>query len=368
MRFTNISKAHWFLANAIFLLTVLSTTLVFAQANGPADALWELYKEGNFAEVVVQGKLLINTDKETAQVNLAVGRSLVHLEKYDDSFVYLTKAVQLDSDKTWVYAWGQVYLGMANWKMGDYARAGQAFILARDCNATRNATRNATTYMTRLGLSESYANWQSFETDNFSFLFSDRLEDFDQVKFATRHEEAFLNISQWFGGQPDEKIRFLLYANQDEADEAGVGTLGFSKPTMFLTHARIGQTVGHEMTHNIAFHALNPQTMTGLINEGIAVHMDQTGRNQLKRARKARKDKGGESFNVSIPAIWKDWTLAPDEYSYPLAGAFVARLLEKGGKEKFFEFFTDQSYEHAQEIYGQDLNQWIREFEEDLYK
>ncbi len=362
------NQGHSKIFFSLVILFIFCNTWAMAQEKGPADDLWTMYQNGEFEKVVAQGRLLVATDSETAQVNLAIGRSLVHLDKYDDAFPYLTKSVQMDPQKTWVYAWAQVYLGMTNWKLGDDERASQAFILARDCAATKNATRNAETYMLRLGLSEFFAQWIPFETDHFSFRFSGRLKGVDRASFARRHEEAYAVITRWFGAEPEEKIRFLLWSSQDEADEAGVGKLGYSKPLMFLTHAVIGQTRGHEMTHIIAFHALNPININGLINEGIAVHMDQTNRDQMKRAQALRKDAGPEGFRVSIPAMWQDWSLAPGEYSYPLAGAFVAMLLEKGGKEKFVEFFKDQSYSHAKEIYGPELAGWVAEFEEKIYK
>ncbi len=350
------------------LLLCLLPSFISAQEKGPADDLWILYKQGQFEEVVAQGRVLLVTHTETAQVNLAVGRSLVHLEKFDDAFPYLTKSAQMDPQKTWVYAWAQVYLGLVNWKLGDDNRASQAFILARDCVATKNATRSAVTYMLRLGLSEFFADWVPLETEHFSFRISGRLKNFDRIAFVRRHEEAYAKITKWFGGQPEEKIRFLLWSSQEEADEGGIGTLGFSKPEMFLTHAVIGQTVGHEMTHIISYYALNPTVRNGLINEGIAVFMDQTNRDQMERARSLRDGGKSEEIRVSIPAMWEDWSLAPSEYSYPLAGAFVSMLIENGGKDKFFEFFLDQSYQHAQLVYGSDLSGWIENFEDKLYQ
>ncbi len=351
----------------VFLLLAIST-ISQAQEKGPADALWDTYKKGDFEEVITRGKALLATENETAQVNLAVGRSLVHLEKFDEAFPFLTRSVELDPNKTWVYAWAQVYLGMYHFKTGEEDRARQAWIAARDCQATRNATRNAESYLKFQGLSEFFADWSSFETEHFSFRFSSRLKDFDRVNFARSHEEAFNIITNWFGGVPEEKIRFLLWASQDEADEAGMPALGFSRPRLFLIHAVLGQTVGHEMTHVISHHATNPTVVAGLINEGVAVHMDLTGRDQMDRAKKFLAEAVPKPIRVSVPAVWLDWSLAVDSFSYPMAGAFVNMLLEKGGKEQFLEFFPDQSYKHALEIYGNNLAPWIADFEEELYQ
>ncbi len=338
-----------------------------AQEKGPADDLWPLYQEGRFDEVVTKGKALLATGTETAPLNLAVGRSLVDLKRFEEGIPYLEKAIDQDTNRTWVYAWAQVYLGGSYLAQGNFQRAGQAWTLARDCGATANATRNASNNLLGFGLSEFYAGWQEFETEHFSFLFSDQLADLDRVQYARIREDAYEKIAGWFGGGPDRRIRFIVWANQDEADEAGMPPLGFSRPDNYLTHTLVQQTVGHEMTHVISYHALKPTVRTGLINEGIAVHMDLTGRDQMERARGILETLNPRPPKVSIPALWLDWSLAPDAFSYPLAGAFVEMLIDKGGKKKFLELYRDQSYGHAQEIYGDDLPAWTDEFEKRLY-
>lgn len=356
----------------LIYLTVLpllvAATPALTQETGPADQLWPLYREGRFEEVVSRGQALIATGSESAAVNLAVGRCLVDLTRFEEGLPYLQKAVQQDAARTWVYAWAQVYLGNAHQALDDFPAAGRAWTLARDCRATRNATSAAAGSLLAFGLSEFFAGWRSFETDHFSFLFSNRLQDFDRVQYARIREEAYATITGWFGGGPGRKIRFIVWSSQEEADEAGMPTLGFSRPMQYLTHTLVQQTVGHEMTHVISYHALKPTVRTALINEGVAVHLDLTGRDQMARARRVLEQQKPRPLQVSIPALWLDWSLAPDTFSYPLAGAFVAMLIEKGGKEKFLEFFPDQSYTHALQIYGDDLGRWTQEFEARLYR
>ncbi|PID79016.1 hypothetical protein CSB20_12285 [bacterium DOLZORAL124_64_63] len=342
-------------------------TIATAQDKGPADALWPLYQEGRFEEVVTRGKALLATGTETAAVNLAVGRSLVDLERPDEGLPYLEKAVNQDPARTWIYGWAQYYLGRAHWEQGQENRARQAWLLCRDAQTTRNATRSAANSLTQYGLSEFFDGWQTFETEHFSFRFSDRLEDFDRVQYARLHEEAYARISDWFGGGPKRRIRFVVWSSQAEADEAGLPTLGFSHPSLYLTHTRVDQTLGHEMTHVISDHARNPVVRTGLINEGIAVYHDLTGADKLALARRVIAQQEPRPLRVSVPALWQDWSLAPNTFSYPLAGAFVKMLIDKGGKEKFLEFFPDQSYAHARQIYGDDLQGWIDDFEAKVY-
>ena len=342
-----------------------------AQEAGTADPLWELYREGRFAETVEQGKALLASGTETAQVNLAVGRGLADLGSCGEAKLFLRRAADLDAAaKSWVYAWAYVYLGNCHWQAGDREAARRAWVLAEEAQATPNATANARGNLMGLGIDPSYDDWTTFTTEHFRFRFSDALTDLDERAYARAHEDAYAAISRWFGGGPDEPITFFVWADQEEASAAGMPTLGFARPEFNLVHCRAAQTVGHEMTHVIAVAALQPTVRVGLINEGTAVYHDQSGRDRLATARRAlagaQTESGGPLPAVGLRALWDDWSLLPTEVSYPLAGAWIARLVEKGGREKFLEFFRDQSRAHAREVYGDELEAWIDGFEADL--
>jgi|GEM_PF-682665 len=364
----NSAKHLW---PVVMLVVSVLPTLVWAQETGPADALWELYKQGRFDEVIAQGQALISTGSETAQVNLAVGRSLTDLERFGEGIPYLEKAARLDPQQTWVYAWAQNYLGICYHQLEDPQAAGMAWRRARDSRATRNATRTAVGNLRLLGLAENFDNWHEFRTEHFVFRFSDRLLDFDRVEFARRHEAAYTEISDWFGGGPAEPIQFFLWSDNEEANEAGMPPLGFARPRYFIIHAVHGQTVGHEMTHVITHHALQPTVYAALINEGTAVAFDQTDRDQLARARRALVDHNAglersEPLPVSVAAVWEDFDLLPQSVTYPLGGALVRTLIDRGGQARFLEFFPDQSLEHARQIYGNDLPDWLNELDRQL--
>lgn len=351
-----------------FLVLLLLVSTASLAQEGPADHLWELYKNGQFEDVIREGKVELTTGTPTAQVNLAVGRSLADLQRYQESILYLESAVHLDPQQTWVYAWGKVYLGTAHFKEGRMEKARAAWIQARDCGATRNATRSAVNSLKILGLAEFYAQWRDFSSEHFLFRFSPGLTGFDDAGYARRHEEAYEAISAWFGGGPKERITFFVWTDHEESMAANMPPLGFARPELNLIHARANQTVGHEMTHVISSHALTPHMMVGLINEGTSVYHDQTGRDQLARARAAIKASETPEVRVALAALWEDWSLLPDEISYPLGGAWVKVLIDQGGKEKFLEFFPDQSLAHARTIYGEDLQSWMDEFDTELYQ
>ncbi|MEN8008203.1 MAG: hypothetical protein ABFS42_14375 [Candidatus Krumholzibacteriota bacterium] len=351
----------------LVLVLLITATAAMAQS-GPAERLWSLYKEGRFEDVVREGKVELATGTPTAQVNLAVGRALVDLENFAEGLPYLEQAVRSDPGQTWIYAWAQVYLGTGQYRLGNLPQARAAFIKARDCAATRNATREAVNNLKILGLAESYDDWTTFTTEHFTFHFSANLTGFDEVTFARRHEEAYALISAWFGGGSTKPIRFFVWKDKDEARTANMPPLGFARPELNLVHAWSGQTVGHEMTHVISRHALQPEHVTGLINEGVCVHHDQTGRDQMTLAREELAKAPGMKVPVELAALWEDWSLLPGEVSYPVGGAWVKVLIDRGGKENFLEFFRDQRLANAREVYGSDLQSWMDEFTADLYR
>ncbi|MCK9995892.1 MAG: hypothetical protein KAH56_06405 [Candidatus Krumholzibacteria bacterium] len=349
------------------LLAILQPFPAQAQVE-TEDRLWGLYKEGRFEDVVREGKVELATGTPSAQVNLAVGRALVDLEKFGEGLPYLEQAVRGDPEQTWVYAWAQCYLGTGQYRLGNFQKSRAALIKARDCAATVNATRFAVGNLRILGLAESYDDWATFSTERFAFHYSPNLTGFDGLTFARLHEEAFEKISAWFGSGPSEPIRFFVWKDKDEALVANMPPLGFARPELDLVHARAEQTVGHEMTHVISHHAMHPEYVIGLINEGIAVYHDQTDRDQMALAREALTDAPELSIQVELAALWEDWSLLPGEISYPIGGAWVKVLIDKGGKEKFLDFFRDQGLVNAREVYGSDLQVWMDEFSDALYR
>lgn len=340
-----------------------------AHAQDPAMALWELYKQGQFEEVELQGKALLNTGTESSSILLAVGRSLTDLQRQSEAVFFLQRAVASDQNKTWIYAWAQVYVGKCRYHLQEMGLARDAWIAARDCAATEHATNEAIHYLKFFGLAESYDHWAGLETEHFSFYFSPVLIDTDKAVYAQQHELMYDQLVAWFGSPPKHRIRFFVWSDKTEAYLAGMPELGFSMPDGLVTHVCLEQTVGYEMTHIISNHAINPVVKIGLINEGAAVVFDGTGRNWMERAKKAREYQAlfSSTFRpvpLSAMALWLDWGSQTTDISYPVAGAFVNMLIQKGSREQFLEAFHDQSPEHFRQVYGDDLAVWIREFDD----
>ena len=97
------------------------------------------------------------------------------------------------------------------------------------------------------------------------------------------------------------------------------------------------------------------------ISEGTAVYFDQTNLdriayfNEILKRRKKKK--------ISVKDVWNNWSDYSTSYSYNLAGLFVGDLIIEYGRDKFLEFFTDQTYKNAQKVFGKEFDDFVKEVE-----
>lgn len=351
---------------ALTLLLALALIAPAARFAAASDAaLRGLYAQGEFDAATARCDSLLRVTPEDAELNQLMGRILADTRRCREAIPFLSRAAAVDTAAGWIRAWSQVYLGVCHYDAGDRDAAGRAWVAARDMAATRNSTAIARLYLISLIDNQPFAAWTARDTQHFEFRFSPQLSAFDYDTFAREHEEALTQIAAWFGHEPPHKIRFYVWSSNDEARQAGLPNLGFSRPAVSLVHAAANQTIGHEMSHVIAFQAIPPRGAVGLISEGAAVFHDQRSADRLTLARKAWSAVPADK-RPGLLALWGDWRLLDDATSYPVAGAFVARLVERGGRERFLELYGDQSVESARRIYGAEFDGWVKEFEQQL--
>jgi hypothetical protein len=207
---------------------------------------------------------------------------------------------------------------------------------------------------------QTLAGWSTVETQHFRFHFPPEPRA-NPSAFPPQLEAAFTELRKSFDGALPGKINFYVW-NSSEAAEALLGRpLGFANPKHLLIHATADQTRGHELTHVLMHYAAPPDVTTRFISEGTAVAFDLSGRDRLAAARAAVG-----SQRVAIVGLWATGNATPEAQLYPVAGAFVERLVTRGGRERFLRLLKRQTIEHAREVYGVDLDRIIAEFEADL--
>jgi len=331
--------------------------------DGRVKAVWQLYQQRQLERAIEEGNALLDERPDDPALHLVVGRALVDDAQFARSVPYLERADALDTPPTWISAWALNFLGKAAFALGRFEVARASFQESAQLEATRNATRSSRRWLTTLGLTPRYDDWSVQETAHFVFRFEPALDGIDQPSFAVAREEAFQAVADTFGvAELPHTVQFFVWSSNDAARDAGLPSLGFARPAYGFIHAQVNQTVGHEITHIAVYHGVEPEQRTGLINEGIAVYFDQTDRDRYAVARAALQQHGAES--VSIRTLWTDWDAWPSRVTYPVAGAFVQGLIEAEGMAKLRQLARDQTLDHAQQIYGDDLDAIIRDVEQ----
>lgn len=338
--------------------------LAFAAAAASQEDIWKIYREGNAARAARLGVEAIELQPDDIDLRQVTGRALVDSGQFAAALPHLERVVALDSRRSWQSAWALAYAGHAHFGLGDGTNAARAFSESLALRATRNVISFAERAQMLFGLATNYSGWTRLETPHFRFYFSPDTTGFDPGRFAEAHEVAFTNINRFFAAELPKRIDFFVWRASEEAQRAGLGTLGFARPAFCLVHAAQNQTVGHEMTHVLCYQGLKPLAQTGLINEGLAVYFDQTRRDRLATARRAVQAAGLEE--IALTDLWAALRAQPDGITYPVAGAFIERLRQKGGDEKLKALGREQTHEAARRIYGPELETWIKEFEADL--
>ena len=345
---------------SMVVLGILMTGTFALAQSGPQADLNELYGKGQPEQALALGLDRLQQTPDDRDLNHLVGRCLVDLGRFAEGKPYLQKVVAAGA-RDWRYAWALDYLGRIAWVEGDDDAARRAWIEVRDGALTANVSRHAANCLRWYALDTSFADWRRLQTAHCIFHFSPAHAERDLQAFADEHEKAYEHLAAWFGGGTPWPVRIIVWGSLEEARSlSGISDLGFARPELCLVHCLWGQTTGHELAHVVSYQALKPAARTALVNEGLAVFSDLTGRDRLAMARQAVQAAGMKELDL---AAW--WEKAPADGTdvfYPVAGAWMQTLLDKGGKEKLLELCRDQTLGRARVLYGDDLDIWMKDF------
>lgn len=330
--------------------------------NPESQKLFKELNQGKIDQVISEGLSLLAKDSNNIDLNHIIGRAYFYKGEFDIAIGYLEKSILTDSPKSSTKAWGYNFLGKCYLMKDNLEKAKEYFYKSYNMKATENVTKSSYYALAGYGLLNFYNNWKKVESKHFIFYFQDSR---NAEWFVKTREEAYDSISNYLNVKLEKKIRYFVWASRKDAKEVLKRPLGFSKPELYLIHSAYNQTRGHEMTHVISNYVTNIKVKTGLINEGLAVYLDLDDRDDRGLVFSAMK-----KYNIKkidIQSFWSDWRKYSDEISYPVAGLFVEDLIKKYGKDKFLNFFADQSYQNAKAVFGDDFDNFIKEFEENMH-
>jgi len=208
---------------------------------------------------------------------------------------------------------------------------------------------------------QEMAGWTLVETDHFRFHFQTPAQ-LDPKVFAERGERTFAELTRIFTIQPPSKIEFHVWTDEAAAARLLGRPLAFARADQLLIHTSAGHTPAHELTHVFVFHAVHPTHASRFLEEGTATSLDASGRDRLTMARAAVR----QGVSGQVVALWESVDRVDNDAWYPIAGAFVDRLVARGGKPKYLALLKDQTVANARAIYGAEFERIVAEFETDL--
>lgn len=184
----------------------------------------------------------------------------------------------------------------------------------------------------RLDIYVAHRNWLSHESEHFVFHYAPDYSHQDEIaSYAAVRDTAFEHNCGYLGVSVKGKVDFYVYD-----DLAGGHAEGWEN-TIFADH---GQSVGHEMTHVIAYHIVCKRQKIRLLDEGIATWLNHaTG--DVDHHGAAWKYYIREYGLPSLTDLADTKTFRrqrPPPY-YP-AASFVGYLIENYGVDLFRQLWT----------------------------
>jgi len=343
----------------IFTSILILTNLISFGQNSTIDDLWNLYNSHDLKSVINRAKPLLENDPNNIDLNLIIGRTYTDQADFKNALPFLEFSVKNDNNNSWRKAWALQYLGTCYFMLQKYDDSEKAIKECINLNATKNATNAAYGMSLLFGYNEFYKNWKIIESDNFRFHFQN-MNDADIKIFTSSREIAYKEINEFFKSSLPKKIDFYVWESREDAKKTLRADLGFSKPNFCIVHTHYLQTIGHEMTHIISYYTSEITNKTRFINEGTAVCFDQSNQDRLKQVKNwiAKNKK-----QIAIKDYWENGEKFAEEILYPLSGLFVKELIVNFEKEKFLEFFKNQTYDNAKLVFGDKLDKVIQDFE-----
>ena len=322
----------------------------------------QIYLSGDLDLAISAADECLKLDQNNIDCNLIMGRALADKGKYQEAIPYLNFTVTNDTKNTWRKAWALAYLGTCYFQVPDYTSSKMCLNECIKLKVTKNVTTYADQILKVFGFDNFFNKWKTVETNNFRFHFQN-MDDVDIKHFTSSHESGFQKINAFFESTLPKKIDFFVWNSHKDAKKLLQRDLGFAYPNYSIVHSYYQQTIGHEMTHVISYFTTDILFNSRFINEGTAVCFDLSNRNGLEQVHNWIKR---NNRKINIMDIWENDISYDEDVLYPIAGLFVDELIKYFGKDKFLEFFKDQSYRNAKLIFGNELDLMIEKFESNL--
>lgn len=334
------------------LFTTLLIALSFGIQCQNSQDLSALFQSRNYDKVIEIGKQIIEKQPNNFEAYHLIGRSLVEKNNFEEAIPYLEKSKMIEAPK-WMQSWSFVSLGVCHYYLDDTEKARTHLIAAIGQAGTSNSVKSANSYLVEFQLHDYFGGWKMVETENIRFHFQQGITN--GMLFSEAKTKALKINNQFFGATLPKKIDYYVWSKPSESKVIVGKDIGFAVPKLCIINSRENQSDGHEITHILSHHAFKPIKKNHLINEGVAVAFDLSGKDRMKEAKKVFTKK------MTIKSLMKNSLEYPENICYPIAGAFIQFLRSKKGDETLKVLIKEQTWENLVVLYGEGI---IAEFEE----
>ena len=312
------------------------------------------YKNGDNKKVVIEAEKILENYPNNFDANHLLGRALTDLKKYTKAIPYLDKLTNDNHTPKWIKSWSYGYLGVCHFATDEPEKSKKCLQLAILENGTKNSTSYANKRLKWFQMTNYFDDWTIIETVNIRFHIQPNHSIKNVQKYCNNREEAYNKNNGFFKARPYKKIDFYAWSNPIEGKLILDKAVGFANSNLCIINSRIDQTLGHEITHILCDSGIKPKIKNRLINEGICVMFDLSKRDRFSQARSVNLN------GLKVKELLEKADKLPDNIIYPLGGALIKFLYDKGDNDKLKSLLKEQTWENLLELYG---TQFIEEFE-----
>ncbi len=155
-------------------------------------------------------------------------------------------------------------------------------VLLSGCFVSEREQQSNEKHLDKIAFTATLATWDYTQRDNITFYWSPRLkgvEGFEREAFVASREQSWDAIVDFAGGGDAGKAEIIVWRDDADARPWLGRARGFASVQTGRIHRRWNTTPGHELAHVILWRLL-PDPRVKFIQEGIACHLDQSGRDR----------------------------------------------------------------------------------------
>lgn len=349
----------------IFLLKLLLLIGVAGYSQSYHELLIE-YQKGEFEYVIEKGVPLVKENYSDIDYHLLIGRAYADNLQYKDALPYLKYVDQNAKKKGWRRGWGQVYLGICNFGVGQYEWSRTYLNMAASDGSSDNIRNFAKEQIKVLGFGKYYQDFMLKVDDGILFHFHpDITMELDDVSaFVEKQKSAFKVAKNFFNCTIPKDVDFFVWnTSADLMKQTGSEQALVVKPGLCVIHAVMNESAGNEFSHIVSYYLSKSERKSALISKGTALYLARNDKNLLHEAKTMLDAKG--ISDISVNELWIV-NREESELHNSISGAFVQYLIDSEGKDKFIELYIDQTYYNAKKVYGNRIDELILEFESKL--